>query len=451
MFRIWAGIVSLVLALVAPGLHAQGRAVPQRPDCSVFRQVTFADGTIACIERLPVSGLRAANGGSTVLEAADRRSLWSLSMPLGACPAKGVYGFSAAFGVTSNGDMLLTEAKRIAEESLAACRLAAGAGASACDCAEVLATGKSVLTRAEFDALAQGEALAAAPAAPSAPPVARPRPEPPPAAAPDSRTAAQDDRVAMLERELQQLRERVQQSAGKAPGPAKPRVRALVIGNGAYASFGRLPNPRNDAEAMAAKLRSFGISVDLALDTTRERLVRTLSEFASKSLGSDVNILFYAGHGVQVEGINYIVPTDLQAEGVTPGYLKLNAVSLNAVLDHLPAKTRLVFLDACRDNPVSRSLLATRSAGGVGLAPVSTTSGTLIAYATKDGSTAEDGRGRHSPYTEALLEHLDKQQDIAVVLRQVRQSVMRSTSNRQEPWEYGSLIGDQLVLSQVAR
>ena len=119
-------------------------------------------------------------------------------------------------------------------------------------------------------------------------------------------------------------------------------------------------------------------------------------------------------------------------------------------LEYLPARTRLVFLDACRDNPLSRSLMATRSAA-LGLAPVSTVSGTLVAYATKDGSTAENGSGRNSPYTAALLEHLDLEEDIAVVLRRARQSVLKATNQRQEPWGHGSLIGDQLVLARLAR
>ena len=237
------------------------------------------------------------------------------------------------------------------------------------------------------------------------------------------------------------------------PEPAPPRLtaRALVIGNGAYQHFGKLPNPRNDAEAMAAKFRGLGIATDVVIDADREGLAKALSDFGAKAGSADVNILFYAGHGVQVEGVNYMVPTNLRADGINAGYIKLNGIALNAALDYLPAKTRIVFLDACRDNPVSRSLAGTRG-GGTGLAPVAvTTSGTLIAYATKDGATAEDGTGKHSPYTAALLEHLGKPQDIAVVLRHVRQSVMKSTANRQEPWEYGSLVGDQVVLARTAR
>lgn len=116
---------------------------------------------------------------------------------------------------------------------------------------------------------------------------------------------------------------------------------------------------------------------------------------------------------------------------------------------YLPGKTKLVFLDACRDNP----LMASGSRGiAKGLAPISVSEGTLIAYATKDGQTAEDGTGQaNSPFTAALLEHLADPDDIAVVLRTVRSKVMQRTNNRQQPWEYGSLTGGALVLSAIRR
>jgi hypothetical protein len=259
-----------------------------------------------------------------------------------------------------------------------------------------------------------------------------------------------------LQRSLRRLaRLDVQARAGAAAPPEAPaprlRARALVIGNGAYASFGALPNPRNDAQAIAGLLRSLKIDTELVLDADRDAFAKALSDFAGRSASDDVNIVYYAGHGVQVDGVNYLVPTNFRAEGVSAAAIKLNTISLNTLLDALPARTRIVFLDACRDNPLSRSLLAVRG-GGSGLAPVSvTTSGTLIAYATRDGATAEDGKGKHSPYAAALLEHLGRPQDIAVVLRHVRESVMKATANRQEPWEYGSLVGDQLVLARLAR
>jgi uncharacterized caspase-like protein len=233
--------------------------------------------------------------------------------------------------------------------------------------------------------------------------------------------------------------------------PNRLGARALVIGNGAYQHLGRLPNPRHDAVDIATKLRSFGIEVDLVLDADRNALVKALNDHQRKAEGLDVNILYYAGHGLQVGGVNYIAPVDMLADGISSGYVRLNAVALADTLEYLPARTRLVFLDACRDNPASRSLLATRSVVAPGLAPMAATSGTLISYATRDGAVAEDGRGRNSPYTAALLKHLDAHEDIAVVLRRVRQTVMQATGNRQEPWEYGSLIGDRLVLPLLAR
>lgn len=242
-----------------------------------------------------------------------------------------------------------------------------------------------------------------------------------------------------------------------APPPApiaipRMRARALVIGNSVYAGLGALPNAANDARAMAAKFKQFGMDVDLVLDANRSALVKALGDFQSRAAGYDVNILFYAGHGLQVDGVNYVVPVDLRAAGASVGAVKLNAVSLNDALEYLPAAARVVFLDACRDNPLSRSLrTATRSAAGIGLAPANVATGTLVAYATRDGSTSEDGDGRHSPYTAALLAHLDADDDIAIVLRRVRQAVLKATGNRQEPWEYGSLVGDRLVLSRLGR
>jgi hypothetical protein len=239
--------------------------------------------------------------------------------------------------------------------------------------------------------------------------------------------------------------------ASQVPQVVKLTARALVIGNGAYTHFGRLANARNDAQDIADKLRSFGIEVDLVLDADRDKLVKALNDYAERAVGKDVNLLFYAGHGVQIEGVNYIIPTSMRADGVSAGYVKLNGVALNAVMDYMPAKTRLIFLDACRDNPASRSMVASRSSAGVGLAAVTAATGTLIAYATKEGAVAADGLGKNSPYTTALLRHLDAPLDIGIILRRVRQTVLQLTSNGQEPWEYGSLVGDQLILSQMAR
>jgi len=129
------------------------------------------------------------------------------------------------------------------------------------------------------------------------------------------------------------------------------------------------------------------------------------------------------------------------------GGVELHGISLNSVVDRfLPGKTKLVFLDACRDNPLLQ--LASRSVSR-GLAPISVSQGTLISYATKDGSVAADGNGENSPFTKALLQHIDTPEDIAVVLRRVRDQVMRDTDGQQQPWEYGSLSGGSLILSAI--
>jgi uncharacterized caspase-like protein len=224
------------------------------------------------------------------------------------------------------------------------------------------------------------------------------------------------------------------------------QAHALVIGNSAYAGSSRLPNPVNDSKAISNKLRSLGFQVTEVTDSTRDQMVKGLADFSNTAANSDLTLLFYAGHGVQIAGTNYMIPVDMNLNDVSQATLK--AVSLNSVVEqYLPGKTKLVFLDACRDNPLMASVGRGVSKG---LAPINVSEGTLIAYATKDGQTAEDGvDGRNSPFTSALLEHLSDPDDIAVVLRTVRSKVMQRTGNRQQPWEYGSLTGGALVLSAI--
>ncbi len=221
---------------------------------------------------------------------------------------------------------------------------------------------------------------------------------------------------------------------------------ALVIGNSAYPGGNRLANPVNDATAMSEKLRSMGFKVTEISNANRVQMVRSLSDFTKSASRADLTLLFYAGHGVQIQGVNYMVPIDMSLND--PSQATLEAVSLTQVVEqYLPGKTKLVFLDACRDNPLMNSGLR-----GVarGLAPISVSEGTLISYATKDGQTASDGVGaRNSPFTAALLEHLGDPNDIAVVLRKVREKVMLATGGKQQPWEYGSLTGGELVLARV--
>jgi hypothetical protein len=254
-------------------------------------------------------------------------------------------------------------------------------------------------------------------------------------------------------RERQQLLDRL--AATNAQGsPINPpptwsaprNAHALVIGNAAYPGSNRLDNTINDANAISQKLRSMGFTVTTVTDTSRQRLVQAMSQFKRSAANAELSLFFYAGHGVQIFGTNYILPTDVDQNDVAQATIQ--GVSLNSVVENfLPGKTKLVFLDACRDNPLQRS--GDRSVSK-GLAPISVAQGTLISYATKDGQTASDGAGaKNSPFTQALLQHLDDPADIAVVLRKVREKVMQTTKGKQQPWEYGSLTGGELVLAKI--
>jgi len=227
-------------------------------------------------------------------------------------------------------------------------------------------------------------------------------------------------------------------------------VFALVIGNSKY-SFGPLENPKNDANAIAKKLRDFGYDVEVVFDASRNQIVEALSASLSRAEKADVNLLYYAGHGVQINGVNYLIPTDVSLTNTET--LQFSAVKISEIIDNfMPAKTRLVFLDACRDNPLARSLRRSRNAAGAGLAAMDVASGTLISYATKDGSVALDNAGAsggNSPYAKALLEHLGEPLDITLVLRKVRQKVLDDTNNQQIPWDYGSLTGSELILGRA--
>jgi len=236
---------------------------------------------------------------------------------------------------------------------------------------------------------------------------------------------------------------------GRVSDPTAVTLRAahaLVIGNAAYPGSGRLENPVNDAIAISQKLRSMGFTVTTVTDANRLRLVQALAQFRRSAASADMSVLFYSGHGVQIFGANYILPTDVDQNDTAQATIQ--GVRLNEVIENfMPGRTKIVFLDACRDNPLQRT--GDRSVTK-GLAPISVAEGTLISYATKDGQVAADGIGsKNSPFTQALLEHLADPQDISVVLRRVREKVMRATGGKQQPWDYGSLTGGELILSAV--
>jgi len=239
-----------------------------------------------------------------------------------------------------------------------------------------------------------------------------------------------------------------QQRPLMAPLQQTLSAHALVIGNAAYPGSGRLDNPINDSRAISAKLRSLGFKVTEVEDANRAKLVTALGQFSRSAVSADLSVLFYSGHGVQMLGTNYILPTDIDQSDLAQATIQ--GISLDSVIGQfLPGKTKLVFLDACRDNPLYQA--AANKSFNKGLAPISVAEGTLIAYATKDGQVASDGgKGtKNSPFTVALLEHLSDPDDIAVVLRRVREKVKTATGGKQVPWDYGSLTGGALVLSAI--
>lgn len=237
---------------------------------------------------------------------------------------------------------------------------------------------------------------------------------------------------------------------GQAPAPqataAESRV-ALVIGNSAYQNTPALPNPKRDAQAVGEALKRVGFDVDLRIDVTKATMDQALRRFGDRLEHAQVALFYYAGHGLQFNGVNYLVPID--AKLVKERDLNYEAVDLNQVLKEMEAERRvnLVFLDACRDNPLSRTLArslgAKRALVGQGLAPVDAAVGTLISYATKDGAVAADGEGEHSPYTQAMLSYLERPGlEIGLLVRRVREDVMKATAGSQVPWDYGSLVGE---------
>ena len=223
---------------------------------------------------------------------------------------------------------------------------------------------------------------------------------------------------------------------------AEQRV-AMVIGNAAYEHTTQLLNPRNDARDMARALRELDFKVIEGLDLDKAAFANKLREFANTARGAETVMFFYAGHGLQVEGENYLVPIDSKL--VDEVDLRLEAFELDAFLSQMRGTTNLVFLDACRNNPLAqnlaRSMGTSRSTSiGRGLGRIESASGTLIAYATQPGNVAEDGQGRNSPFTKAILERLATPgMSVNDLLTSVTDLVMTRTGGQQQPWTHSSL------------
>ena len=242
-----------------------------------------------------------------------------------------------------------------------------------------------------------------------------------------------------------------------APGLAAGQARvALVIGNGAYTEVTRLPNPANDAADVAEALTRLGFHVTPVIDADVGTLIDALDGFRSRSANADIALVFYAGHGIEVAGTNYLIPVD--ARLARERDVVREAVSLSELLgDTTGARLRLVILDACRNNPFADRMVSTNGlerAVSRGLAPVAVdppgdAGEVLVALSTAPGEVAEDGTGRNSPFTTALLEHLEAPGvDVGIMFRRVTDAVLRQTAQRQRPWVNASLRGEHYLAGE---
>ena len=229
---------------------------------------------------------------------------------------------------------------------------------------------------------------------------------------------------------------------------AAPHRAALVIGNGNYPSA-PLSNPVNDAKDMATALRSLGFDVTEVTNATQREMNRAITLFGSKLRADSVALFFYAGHGIQAKGKNYLLPIDASIQH--EGSLRSEGVDVDAVLDQIAStgsQVNIVVLDACRNNPFERKF---RSVGG-GLAQIDAPKGTLIAYATAPGKTASDGSGKNGLYTQELLQALRQPgAKVEEVFKKVRIEVARGSNDAQIPWESSSLTGDFYFVPPLSR
>lgn len=233
-----------------------------------------------------------------------------------------------------------------------------------------------------------------------------------------------------------------------SPAQAEKRI-ALIIGNSNYKHAGLLANPANDAAAMATLLKAAGFaSVDVRRDLGIAEMRKALGDFSEAAQDADMALLFYAGHGIEVDGTNYLIPVD--ARLARDFDVEDEAISLDRALRAIERAKRLrfVMLDACRDNPFTKTMRRTSRSVGRGLARIeNTASDTLVAFSTEAGTIAADGEQSTSPFTTALVRHLATPGlDLRIAFGRVRDDVMKNTNNRQQPYIYGSLGGSTVAI-----
>jgi tetratricopeptide (TPR) repeat protein len=222
------------------------------------------------------------------------------------------------------------------------------------------------------------------------------------------------------------------------PDSAPGRI-ALVIGNSKYA-LKPLRNPENDAYDMASTLEELGFHTILALNANQKKMLQSINEFSQQLGKEDVGLFFFAGHGMQLSGTNYLIPVGAKIKSGT--HVQQSAVSVDLILEAMEKAgnpLNIIILDACRDNPFFRSYFPVSS----GLAEMNAPSGSLICYATAPGSVALDGSGRNGVFTHCLLRHMKTTgMELNRMMKKVRMDVITATSGTQTPWEASSLTGD---------
>lgn len=279
-----------------------------------------------------------------------------------------------------------------------------------------------------------------------------------PPAPPTAKAATAAPAPAGAARDRQSPRSEESPSAPPAPvQAAKATVRrvALVIGNSAYTHVRALPNPTNDARSIAKSLRDIGFVVTEGSDLDRTAMQTTIRDFLREAARAQIVVVYYAGHGIQVDGRNYLVPVDLQfraGSGMTDTMMDMDTIM--AGLDD-QVRTNILILDACRNNPMAPKVASTGpardiEAGSSGLAAPITLgagatlgAGTLIAFATAPGQVALDGEGPNSPFSSALTRHIvTPGLEVQQMLTRVRAEVVAATKGKQVPWSNSSLLGE---------
>ena len=230
---------------------------------------------------------------------------------------------------------------------------------------------------------------------------------------------------------------------------ADDRRVALVIGNGAYDHLNKLANPPRDATLMADKLRSVGFEVDLAINDDQWSLKQRVRSFARRARGASAALFYYAGHGIQAEGSNFLLPVDAKLRQVADLHTQsLPMSSVSDALDFADAKISLIILDACRNNPLTRSLVLSNGTRSVkltrGLASMRRASGRLVAYATAPGQVAYEGsNSKNSPFTQAVADWIEEPGlEIEHMFFRVREQVIEATKGKQVPWIEHAILGD---------